>query len=54
MVEVGNITGLLRDLINAHGKEFGIKNAIATDCDSLYIVDVDNKGHDVTIDGAEI
>jgi hypothetical protein len=54
MVEAGNITGLLRHLINAHGKEFGIKNVIAMDCDTLYIVDVDNAQHKVMIDGVEI
>lgn len=54
MVRAGNVTGLLRDLINAHGKEFGIKSAIATDCDSLSIVDVDDMEHKVMIDGVEI
>jgi hypothetical protein len=54
MVEAGNITGLLRDLINAYGKEFGIENAVAMDCDTLYIVDIDNTEHKVIIDGVEI
>lgn len=54
MVEAGNVTGLLRDLINVHGKAFGFKSAIATDCDSLYIVDIDNTEHKVIIDGVEI
>lgn len=54
MVEAGNITGLLRDLINSHGKEFDIKNAVAMDCDTLYVVDIDNIEHKVKIDGVEI
>ena len=54
MVEAGNVTGLLRDLINTHGKEFGIKSAKETDCDELLVVDVDNMEHKVMIDGVEI
>jgi hypothetical protein len=54
MVEAGNITGILRDLINTHGKEFGLKSAVATDCDELLVVDVDNMEHKLMIDGVEI
>jgi hypothetical protein len=53
VVESGDITGLLRDLINSHGKDFGIKSAIATDCDELLVVDTDNKEHKVMIDGID-
>jgi hypothetical protein len=54
MVKAGNITGLLRDLIVAYGKEFGMKSVVAMDCDSLYVTDVDNVEHKVIIDGVEI
>lgn len=54
MVEAGNITGILRDLINTHGKEFGIKSAVVRDCDELLVVDVDNMEHKIMIDGVEI
>lgn len=49
MVEAGNMTGMLRDLINSHGKEFGIKSAKATDCDELLVVDVDNTEHRILV-----
>ena len=54
MVKAGNITGLLRDLINSRGKEFGIKGANAIDCDSLIVVDSDDMEHKITIDDVEI
>lgn len=54
MVKAGNITGLLRDLINSHGKEFGIKSANVVDCDSLIVVDIDDMDHKIMIDGVEI
>lgn len=49
MVEAGNVTGLLRNLINAHGKEFGIKSAEAVDFDELCVIDIDDDEHYVTI-----
>jgi hypothetical protein len=54
MVKAGNMTGLLRDLINSYGKEFGIKSAKVADCDELIVVDVDNAEHKIMIDGVEI
>lgn len=53
MVEAGNMTGMLRDLINSHGKAFGIKSVKAAYYDKLLVVDADNMEYKIMIDGID-